>query len=153
MDRDKILQDIFDSDPLGLLNVKLTNSPARNEDERLVASFQEINDFYEKNRPVLGKLVAAWAQANQQIVSKPDESAEMVQKAAYKEIELAEFRGQFKASKYYSNAEWRTRYQDGTATKWLQQVTDFFVANANIQGALKAEQYFDPSLFLETVKS
>lgn len=49
MDRDKILQDIFDSDPLGLLNVKLTNSPARNEDERLVASFQEINDFYEKN--------------------------------------------------------------------------------------------------------
>jgi hypothetical protein len=49
MDRDKILKDIFDSDPLGLLNVKLNNAPARNEDERLVASFQEINDFYEKN--------------------------------------------------------------------------------------------------------
>jgi len=132
---------------------KLTDASAFYPQAAIMGGWAARNDFYEKNRPVLGKLVAAWAQANQQIVSKPDESAEMLQKAAYKEIELGEFKGQFKASKYYSNADWRTRYQDGTATKWLQQVTDFFVANANIQGALKAEQYFDPSLFLETVKS
>ncbi len=50
MDKDKELQDIFENDPLGLLNIKPSTSPARNEDERLVASFQEINDFYEKNR-------------------------------------------------------------------------------------------------------
>ncbi len=49
MDKDKILKNIFDDDPLGLLNVKPATSPARNEDERLVASFQEINEFYEKN--------------------------------------------------------------------------------------------------------
>lgn len=47
MDKDKILKDIFDDDPLGLLNIKPTTSPARNEDERLIASFIEINDFYE----------------------------------------------------------------------------------------------------------
>jgi len=47
---DKItLQDIFNDDPFGLLNVKPASSPARNEDERLIASFQELNDFYEKN--------------------------------------------------------------------------------------------------------
>ena len=50
MDNDKKLQDIFENDPLGLLNVKPATSPARNEDERLLASFQEINDFYEKNK-------------------------------------------------------------------------------------------------------
>lgn len=49
MDKDKILKNIFDDDPLGLLNIKPTTSPTRNEDERLVASFQEINEFYEKN--------------------------------------------------------------------------------------------------------
>lgn len=49
MDKDKILKNIFEDDPLGLLNIKPTTAPARNEDERLVASFQEINDFYEKN--------------------------------------------------------------------------------------------------------
>jgi len=50
MDKDKKLQELFENDPLGLLNIKPSTSPARNEDERLVASFQEINDFYEKNK-------------------------------------------------------------------------------------------------------
>lgn len=56
MDRDKVLKDIFENDPLGLLVIKPTNSPVRNEDERLVASFQEINLFFELNNrePELG---------------------------------------------------------------------------------------------------
>ena len=45
----KSLQDIFKDDPFGLLNIKPAAQPARNEDERLVASFVELNDFYEKN--------------------------------------------------------------------------------------------------------
>lgn len=47
MDKQKKLKEIFENDPLGLLNVKPASTPAKNEDERLVASFQEINDFYE----------------------------------------------------------------------------------------------------------
>jgi len=49
MDKDKKLQEIFENDPLGLLNIKPSNSPAQNEDGRLVASFMVINDFFEKN--------------------------------------------------------------------------------------------------------
>lgn len=45
----KKLNDIFDDDPFGLLNLKPSASPARNADERLVASFQEILDFFAKH--------------------------------------------------------------------------------------------------------
>ena len=45
MDKDKILDDIFNNDPLGLLNFKPKSSNVRTADERLLASFQEINDF------------------------------------------------------------------------------------------------------------
>lgn len=56
MDKYKRLQEIFSDDPFGLLNIKSSSPPPRNEDERLVTSFQEINDFYEKNKrePVQG---------------------------------------------------------------------------------------------------
>jgi len=56
MDRDKVLKEIFENDPLGLLVIKPINSQVRNEDERLVASFQEINLFFEQNNrePELG---------------------------------------------------------------------------------------------------
>jgi T5orf172 domain len=43
------LDDIFNDDPFGLLNIKPAAAASRNEDERIVASFQDINDFYEKN--------------------------------------------------------------------------------------------------------
>jgi len=49
-DKDKILDEIFNSDSLGLLKIQPKSSPARNADERLLASFQEIVDFYEKNK-------------------------------------------------------------------------------------------------------
>jgi hypothetical protein len=56
MDKDKILDEIFSNDPFGLLNVKPSSAPARTADERLVASFQALNDFYEANKrePQLG---------------------------------------------------------------------------------------------------
>ena len=56
MDKRSVLDDIFSNDPFGLLNVKPSSSPGRSEDERLIASFQEINDFYEENNrePDLG---------------------------------------------------------------------------------------------------
>jgi len=49
MDKEKVLDDIFNNDPLGLLISKPRNSNVRTADERLVASFQEINDFVDNN--------------------------------------------------------------------------------------------------------
>lgn len=48
MDKEIVLNNIFDSDPLGLLKVKVKN-PIITADDRLVASFEEINSFYERH--------------------------------------------------------------------------------------------------------
>lgn len=48
-DKDKILDEIFSNDPLGLLNVKPKTSNVKTADERLIASFDEINEFVKKN--------------------------------------------------------------------------------------------------------
>lgn len=55
MDIDKELEKIFNSDELNLLNVKPKVSNSITSDERLVRSFEEINDFIDKN----GKLPEA----------------------------------------------------------------------------------------------
>lgn len=49
MDIDKELEKIFDDDELGLLNVKPKVSNRCTSDERLVRSFEEINEFIDKN--------------------------------------------------------------------------------------------------------
>ncbi len=50
MDNSSKLFEIFADDPLGLLDVKAKASPARNEDGRLTASFEEINRFIDKHQ-------------------------------------------------------------------------------------------------------
>ena len=50
MDKNSVLNEIFSNDPLRLLDIKASSSPARNADERLIASFEEINNFYDLNR-------------------------------------------------------------------------------------------------------
>ncbi len=47
--KDKILNDIFNDDPLGLLNVKSKKQTGRTADDRLRASFEEINRFVEEH--------------------------------------------------------------------------------------------------------
>lgn len=44
------LDDIFNDDDFGLLNDKPKNSSVKTEDDRLVDSFEEINNFFEKNK-------------------------------------------------------------------------------------------------------
>ena len=49
MNRNKELKEIISNDPFGLLTLKPTASGAINSDERLLTSFHEINNFYERN--------------------------------------------------------------------------------------------------------
>lgn len=49
MDKNKVLDDIFNNDEFDILNVKPRITTARNADERLTASFGEINDFFAKH--------------------------------------------------------------------------------------------------------
>lgn len=49
MDKDQVLNEIFNSDQLDLLSVKPKVSNFKSSEERLTASFLEINDFYAKH--------------------------------------------------------------------------------------------------------
>lgn len=52
MDIDKELEKIFGDDELGLLNVKPKISSNCTSDERLIKSFEEINEFIDKNNAI-----------------------------------------------------------------------------------------------------
>ena len=48
MDKNSVLDDIFNNDEFDILNVKPKSSGVKNTDERLMASFNEVNEFVEK---------------------------------------------------------------------------------------------------------
>ena len=49
MDKQSVLDEIFENDPDGILEVRPRTTAAQNEDQRLVTSFEEINVFIDTN--------------------------------------------------------------------------------------------------------
>ncbi len=132
---------------------KIVDASAYFPQAAIMGGWAARNDFFEANKPALSSLMAGWVEVNDQMVANFDASAEQLQKTQYKEVALAEFKDSMKFSKYYTSAEWRTKYADGTVTKWLQGVTDFFVQAGNIASPVPADKYFDPQLYLQAVKA
>jgi NitT/TauT family transport system substrate-binding protein len=132
---------------------KLVDASAYYPQAAIVSGWAAGNDYYAKNRPVLAQVTRAWAEGNAMLVSKTDEALAVLQKNHYQQVPLPDLKEQFGAQKVFSNAEWRKYYADGTVTKWLQQVTDFFVRFGGIQNPVPASQYFDPKIYLDTIKS
>jgi NitT/TauT family transport system substrate-binding protein len=86
------------------------------------------------------------------MVRNPAAAAEALQNNHYKEAALSDVTEAFKAQKLFSSREWKRLYLDGTVVKWLQQVSDFFMADAGVTSSTGASDYFDSSLYLAEVK-
>lgn len=132
---------------------KLVDASAYYPQAAIVSGWAASNEFHAKNREVLQRVVRAWAEGNDMLVGKTDEALAILQKDQYKQVPLPDLKEQFGAQKVFSNADWRRQFADGTVTKWLQQVTDFFVKFGNIQNPTPAAQYFDPKIYLDTIKA
>ncbi len=119
----------------------------------IVGGWATRADYYEKNYDVIPRIVRGWVDANDYFIKNADATLELLQKKYYQQVPLSDLKEQYKAQKMFTSGEWRKMYADGTVTKWLQQVTDFFVRFGGIQNAVPASKYFETKPYLDTVKA
>ena len=132
---------------------KLVDASAYYPQAAIMSGWATSTDFHAGNRDVLVRLVKAWSAGNEFLTGKTDEALAILQKKHYPQVPLADFKEQYGAQKAFPAAEWRKLFADGTVTKWLQQVTDFFATVGNITKPIPASQYFDPSIFMDATKA
>jgi NitT/TauT family transport system substrate-binding protein len=106
----------------------------------------------DKNGATLQSIIRGWACANDYFVANHDAALQTLQTKYYKQVPLTDLKEQYGGQKMFTSAEWRKLYADGTVTEWLQQVTDFFVRFANISNPVPASKYFEPKLYMDTIK-
>ena len=109
-------------------------------------------DYFEKNQEICAKVVRGWSASNDDLIKNSATLLPIIQKNNFPQVPLPELTEQFSASKYYTSAEWKKMIQNGTATRWLQQVTDFYARVGGIQNPVPASQYFESKLMLENIK-
>lgn len=119
----------------------------------IVGGWAAREDYYEKNQATCANIIRGWAEANDYMIAHSKDAIDALQKKRYPEVPIGDLEEQYRCQKMFTAAQWHKMYADGTVTGWLQQVTDFFVRFGNIQNAVPASKYFDPSLYLKTVKA
>jgi NitT/TauT family transport system substrate-binding protein len=131
--------------------VKLADAGAYYPKAAIIGGWAAANAYYDANPETLTKLIKGWGEANDYVVAHSEEALQSLQKAHYSQTPLTDIQEQFKAQKMFTSSEWKNLYSDGTVTNWLQQTTDFFMANAGVKDFTPASKYFDPSLYLKTI--
>ncbi|CCD98927.1 ABC transporter substrate-binding protein [Bradyrhizobium sp. STM 3809] len=131
--------------------VKLADASAYYPQAAIMGGWAARNDYYDANRATLANLIRGWAEANDYMIAHSEEALDSLQKAHYPQTPLSDLKEQFAAQKMFTAQDWKAKYADGTVTAWLQQSTDFFMANAGIKEFTPASSYFDSSLYLTTL--
>jgi NitT/TauT family transport system substrate-binding protein len=119
----------------------------------IVDGWAARNDFHETQKDVLKRFIRAWVPANDFIVNKPKEALRILHDKYYSKLALTDVEEMFRAAKWYSSTEWAKYFKDGSAVKWLNQVTQFNVDVGAMENPMMADKYFDPSLYLDVVAS
>ncbi len=131
--------------------IKLSDASAYYPEAAIMGGWAAANSYYDGNQETLTKLIKGWAEANDYLIADSATAIETLQKQRYSQTPLSDIQEQFKAQKMFTSRDWKQLYSDGTVTNWLQQSTDFFMANAGIKEFTPASKYFDPSLYLKAI--
>ncbi|MHC2618786.1 NitT/TauT family transport system substrate-binding protein [Bradyrhizobium huanghuaihaiense] len=131
--------------------IKLVDASAFYPQSAVLGGWAARSDYYAENKEMLSRIIRAWTDANDHMVRNPAAAAETLQRSHYQQSGRDDLAEAFKAQKLYSSREWRRLYSDGTVVKWLQQVSDFFMADARVTSPVRASDYFDTQLYLSTV--
>jgi len=132
--------------------IKLVDASAFYPQSAVLGGWVARPDYYSDNKDVLVRIIRDWAEANDYMVRNPGPAAQALHDNHYGQAKLSDITEAFKAQKMFTSREWRRLYTDGTAVKWLQQVSDFFVAEGRIANPVPATEYFDSSLYLAEVR-
>lgn len=118
----------------------------------IVDGWAARNDYFDSHKDVLRRIIAGWLEANNFLVTKTSDALKILHDNYYKDVPLEALHEQYKNEKAFTASKWATLYENGTVTKWLDQVTTFFAKTGGIAQPVMAEKYFDPNLFLGVVK-
>jgi len=131
--------------------VKLVDAAAYYPQAAVLGGWVARNDYYGSHREHLAGVIRGWAEANDYMVRNAAAAAEALQRNHYKNAPLLDITESFRAQKMFTAREWKRLYADGTVVRWLQQASDFFMADAKISDAMPASEYFDPGLYLSVI--
>jgi NitT/TauT family transport system substrate-binding protein len=118
----------------------------------IMGGWVAANKYHETKKDVLRKIIRAWGKANDYLMANTADALKLIHAKAYSNIPFSDIEAAWQAEKCETSKDWVKLYQDGTAAKWIGQVTQVFVEIGSIGKWVDPKEFFDTSLYLSSVK-
>lgn len=119
------------------------------EEAGIAGGWVANNDFYAEHADALAGITRAWLQANADITEDQDSALADVCPQLEEHMEPDVCEHVYAQTENFTNDEWVTMYEDGTATDWVGRMENVFVEIGALDESVGPEEYFDTSIFLE----
>jgi len=120
----------------------------------VICAYSANRKTLESNPDLIRRLIAAWGPANEMLISKKEESAQILQSKYYQgEMDLKDMQANFGAMELLTNSAWSNKMKDGSLLGMLDSVTKLFVEFGAMKDPLPASKYSDFSAFSSLFKS
>jgi NitT/TauT family transport system substrate-binding protein len=118
----------------------------------IMGGWVAANKYHETKQEILRKIIRAWAKANDYLMANTADALKLIHTKAYSNIPFSDIEAAWQAQKCETSKDWVKLYQDGTAAKWIGQVTQVFVEIGSIGKWVEPKEFFDTSLYLSVIK-
>ena len=111
------------------------------------------NKWYDENDETMRAIIRGWLTTNEAFQEDPSGALKTVQEVAYDgQATLADLEYQVKFQENYDNAEWVSRYEDGSVADVIGTAEQAYVDLGGVAEFVDPDEFFDTSLFIETAR-
>lgn len=133
-------------------SVMLSSAKDYYPDAAILGGWVATNEYYEKNKEGLRKMIRAWAKANDYLVENPTEAIKLIHTIAYSGVPFEDIQASWDASMYLPSSEWLKLYESGKASEWVGKVQKTFVEIGVLDKVVEPASFFDTELFISEIK-
>ncbi|PSL04818.1 NitT/TauT family transport system substrate-binding protein [Haloactinopolyspora alba] len=134
-----------------LPDATLVSTSADYEKAAIAGGWVANNDYYADNKDALGAITRAWLKSNADLMNEREKALNEACPRLEKYMSLDTCIEIFGKTQTFTNDEWATFYEDGTALDWVGRMEQVFVDIGALPEFVEPENFFDTSIYQDAV--
>lgn len=134
-----------------LPDATLVSTSADYEDAAIAGGWVANNDYYADNKDALKGITRAWLKSNADLTSDREAALDEACPRLEEYMNLETCVEIFGKTQTFSNDEWATYYEDGTAADWVGRMEQVFVDIGALPDFVDPKEFFDTSIYQDAI--
>lgn len=134
-----------------LPDATLVSTSADYEEAAIAGGWVANNDYYANHKDALESITRAWLKSNTDLTEEREAALDEACPRLEEYMTLETCVEIFGKTQTFTNEEWATHYEDGTAEDWVGRMEQVFVDIGALPELVEPAEFFDTSIYQDAI--